>query len=254
MKTVILCGGKGTRMREITEDMPKPMALIGGRPILWHLMKIYQFYGCNDFVFLLGYKGDKIKEYFLDYHWKNHNFVLDSAEETIQLLGKREPWKITFVDTGLETMTGSRIKRARNYIGENTFMLTYGDGLSNINILNLLQYHKERGKIATVTGITPKSQYGTLIVENGIAKAFQEKPQSAELINGGFFVFNKEIFDYLDDDTNCILEQEPMKNLAKEQQLAVYNHKGFWLAMDTYKDITLANEIWDRREEGWKTW
>lgn len=253
MKVVILCGGKGTRMREITEDVPKPLAMIGNKPILWHIMKIYAHYGFDDFILLLGYKGDKIKEYFMNYAWKNYNFVLD-RNGIPQLLEEPERWKITFIDTGTDTMTGGRIQQARPYIGEETFLLTYGDGLANVDIRKLLEFHRQKGKIATVTGISKKSQYGTLVVENNLAVSFQEKSQIEGMINGGFFVFNKEIFDYLKDDPACILEQEPMINLAKDRQLAVYFHDGFWTAMDTYKDIQSANEIWKNGNCLWKVW
>ncbi|KXG74054.1 glucose-1-phosphate cytidylyltransferase [Thermotalea metallivorans] len=253
MRVVILCGGKGTRMREITEDIPKPLAMIGDKPILWHIMKIYAHYGFDDFILLLGYKGDKIKEYFMDYPWKSHNFVL-GRDGIPQLLEEPERWKITFIDTGADTMTGGRIQQARQYIGEETFLLTYGDGLANIDIKKLLEFHKQKGRIATVTGVSRKSQYGTLVVKDNLAVSFQEKSQIEGIINGGFFVFNKEIFDYLKDDPGCILEQEPMMNLVKDQQLAVYCHEGFWIAMDTYKDILYANEIWKNGNSLWKVW
>lgn len=189
----------------------------------------------------------------MDYAWKNYNFVLD-RNGIPQLLEEPERWKITFIDTGTDTMTGGRIQQARQYIGEETFLLTYGDGLANIDIRKLLDFHRQKGKIATVTGISKKSQYGTLVVENNLAVSFQEKSQIEGIINGGFFVFNKEIFDYLKDDSGCILEQEPMINLAKDRQLAVYSHDGFWTAMDTYKDIQNANEIWKNGNCLWKVW
>lgn len=255
MKVVILSGGKGTRMREITEANPKPLSDIGGKPILWHIMKIYSHYGFNDFVLLLGYKGEKIKEYFMDYLWKVNSFKLDMSKGEINVFGKPEQWKINFIDTGLETMTGGRIKRAKEYIGNETFMVTYGDGLADIDIDKLLQYHKSKGKIATVTGIYKKSQYGILSVdENGIAESFEEKKDTREIINGGFFIFEPEIFDYLGNDTTCILEQEPLKNLVKDNQLAVYIHEGFWTAMDTFNDVTKVNKLWNEGMGAWKVW
>ena len=256
MKVVILCGGKGTRMRDVTEDLPKPLALIGGKPILWHIMKIYRHYGFNDFVFLLGYKGEKIKEYFLGYPWKSYNFIfdMDSPEGRLQMLQKPENWKITFIDTGIETNTGARIKRAQKYIGDEPFMLTYGDGLADIDLHALLDFHKVKGKIGTVTGINKKSQYGTLIVEKDIAQSFKEKQQTEGIINGGFFVFNKELFNYLTEEENCILEQEPMQKLVFDQQLAVYAHHGLWIAMDTYKDLKEANEILYQGKNSWEVW
>ncbi len=256
MKVVILCGGKGTRMRNVTEDLPKPLAPIGERPILWHIMKLYQHYGFNDFVLLLGYKGEKIKEYFMDYAWKCHNFILDmdNPEGDIQMLQKPENWKITFIDTGVNTMTGARIKRAQKYIGDEPFMLTYGDGLADIDLHALLDFHKEKGKVGTVTGIQKKSQYGTLTIENDMALCFLEKQQTEGIINGGFFVFNQEIFSYLSEEENCILEQEPMQNLVSHRQLSVYAHQGLWISLDTYKDLQEANQMWYQQKNSWKMW
>ncbi|MCT4621487.1 MAG: sugar phosphate nucleotidyltransferase [Marinisporobacter sp.] len=254
MKVVILCGGKGARMKEVTDDMPKPLAMIGGKPILWHIMKLYEYYGFNEFILLLGYKGDKIKEYFMDYRWKNHDFILDNNTGKIHLLQQPENWKITFIDTGLNTMTGSRIKKVQNYIEDETFMLTYGDGVGNVNIKNLLKFHREKGRSATVTGIVKKSQYGTLTVKNDIAESFQEKSEINGIINGGFFVLNKKVFQYLRDDDNCIFEQAPLMNLAKNNELAVYPHQGMWMAMDTYKDLLVANEIFEEDKKSWRVW
>jgi len=255
MKVVILSGGKGTRMRELTESIPKPLSDVGGKPILWHIMKIYSHYGFNDFLLLLGYKGEKIKEYFMDYKWKSNSFTLDMANGDVKILGETEDWKVNFLDTGLETMTGGRIKRVENYIGNETFMLTYGDGLADIDINKLLQYHKSKGKIATVTGIYKKSQYGILSVnDNGIAESFEEKKSTSEIINGGFFVFEPEIFRYLQNDSNCILEQDPLRNLAKDNELAVYIHEGFWTAMDTFNDVKNVNNLWNEGKGVWKIW
>ncbi|WZL71497.1 sugar phosphate nucleotidyltransferase [Clostridiaceae bacterium 35-E11] len=254
MKVMILCGGKGSRMKEVTDDIPKPLSMIDGKPILWHIMKIYAHYGFNDFILLLGYKGEKIKEYFMDCRWKNHNFILDNATGNIQLLQPADSWKITFLDTGLDTMTGARIKKAQDYIGNETFMLTYGDGVANINIKELLAFHKEKRKIATVTGISKKSQYGTLRVRDGIAQSFQEKSQIEGIINGGFFVLNPQVFNYLSKDKGCIFEQEPLMNLAKDTELAVYLHKETWIAIDTYKDLLTADEIFKKNKKSWKVW
>ncbi len=254
MKVVILCGGRGLRMYELTEDMPKPMANVCGKPMLWHIMKNYKHFGFDDFVLLLGYKGEKIKEYFMEYEWKQHNFKLDTVQETLEFFEAVEDWKITFLDTGSETMTGSRIKRAREDLGNETFMLTYGDGLSNVDINKLLAYHKKMGKIATVTGVNKKTQYGILTTQDGIATSFSEKDGSEGIINGGFFVFEPEIFDYIDDDTNCILEQDPLKNLAKDGELAVYLHDGFWTACDTYNDILKINQRCDDNNPLWRAW
>ncbi|OLS34741.1 glucose-1-phosphate cytidylyltransferase [Bacillus sp. MRMR6] len=251
MKVVILCGGKGTRMSEVTNELPKPLALIGDKPILWHIMKSYQRYGFNEFILLLGYKGEKIKEYFIDYEWKNNSFTLDSSNGQTSILAEREKWKITFLDTGLNTMTGGRIKRASPYIGDESFLLTYGDGLSDVNINELITFHQSKGKIATVTGIKKKSQFGTLIVNQGIAESFEEKTKTEGIINGGFFVLNPEVFHYIGDETNCIFEEEPMKKLTEDQQLAVFLHDGFWTAIDTYKNVVEVNEMWEKGDHLW---
>ncbi|MCX7772660.1 MAG: sugar phosphate nucleotidyltransferase [Clostridia bacterium] len=254
MKVIILCGGKGLRMHELTEDMPKPLASVCGRPMLWHIMKAYKHYGFDDFILLLGYKGEKIKEYFMDYAWKQHSFTLDTREGTIRLLEDCEDWRVTFLDTGSDTMTGSRIKRAKELVGDETFMVTYGDGLSDINLHKLLAYHREKGRIATVTGIDKKTQYGTLLVEDGIATSFREKQSSSGIINGGFFVFEPAFFDYLTDDTTSVLEQEPLRQLAQDGQLAVYQHEGFWTACDTYNDIVQVNKLCGEGKSLWKVW
>ncbi|TYQ16890.1 UNVERIFIED_CONTAM: glucose-1-phosphate cytidylyltransferase [Acetivibrio alkalicellulosi] len=254
MKVAILCGGKGMRMHELTEDIPKPLVNVGEKPMLWHILKTYSYYGFNDFILLLGYKGEKIKEYFVNYKWKNHSFSLDTSTEEICLMDKAEDWKITFLDTGLNTMTGSRIKRAQHLLNNEAFMLTYGDGLSDINIKKLLDFHKEKKRIATVTGIQKKSQYGTLIVKDDIAVSFNEKETNIGIINGGFFVFEPEVFNYLKDDTNTILEQEPLINLTKDNQLAVYMHNGFWTACDTYNDIVLVNNLCKENKDKWRVW
>jgi glucose-1-phosphate cytidylyltransferase len=251
MKVVILCGGKGTRMSEITNELPKPLAMIGDKPILWHIMKIYQNYGFNEFILLLGYKGEKIKEYFIDYEWKNNSFTMDSSTGDIQILGQTEKWKITFVDTGLNTMTGSRIKRAQKYIGDDHFLLTYGDGLSDVNLHELIHFHKTKGTIATVTGIKKKSQFGTLTVHQGLAETFEEKTQTDGIINGGYFVFTPDVFTYLKDDTHTVLEEEPLKKLTQDRQLSVYLHDGFWTAIDTYKNVLDINEMWKQGNIPW---
>lgn len=248
MKVVILCGGKGTRIREISEDVPKPLINIDGRPIVWHITNIYYHYGFDDFILPIGYKGQKIKEYFMDSPWKNNDMIIDNREGDfkITLLRGLDKWRITFIDTGEETMTGSRIKRIEPFIEENEFMLTYGDGVADIDIKKLLKFHREKGKIATMTGIKAKSQYGILEVSDGIAQRFVEKPKTDQIVNGGFFVLNKEIFKYIDDDGGkCVLEKEPLEKLVEDKQLAVYLHLGFWTAIDTYKDYVELNENWD---------
>lgn len=251
MKVVILCGGKGTRMRELTTEIPKPLVKIGDKPILWHIMKIYQQYGFNEFVLLLGYKGEKIKEYFMDYEWKNHSFTMDASTGEIKIFGQPEKWKITFVDTGINTMTGSRIKQAAEIIGNENFMLTYGDGLSDINLLELINFHRNKGTVATVTGVQKKSQFGTLTVNQGMAESFEEKTKTEGTINGGFFILKPEIFNYLTDDIKCIFEEEPMKKLTADGQLSVYPHEGYWTAIDTYKNVLELNKMWELGKVPW---
>ena len=234
--------------------MPKPLALVGGKPILWHVMKIYSHYGFNDFILLLGYRGDKIKEFFIDYDWKNRDFILDNIEGTIKFFSKKENWRILFLDTGEETMTGGRISRAEDYIDGDTFMLTYADGLADINLPELINYHEEKGTIATVTGVRKNNQYGVLEVENGIVTNFTEKPRSNDIINGGFFVLKKKVFDYLSKDSSCVFEKEPLMRLAADRQLSVYQHDGFWTAIDTLKDLLEVNEMWNQNKALWKVW
>lgn len=233
------------RMREITENIPKPLATVGGKAILWRIMKIYSNYGFNDFILALGYKGEKIKEYFMNYHWMQNDFVLDFSdnENRICLLKRPEKWRIAFIDTGEDTMTGGRIKRLQPYIDGDTFFMTYGDGLSDVNIIELLKYHQQMGVTATLTGIRKRNQYGILKVQDGLAAAFAEKEEIEGLINGGFFVFNKAIFDYLEGD-QCVLEKEPLSQLAALRQLAVYEHKGFWQSVDTSKDLREMEANW----------
>ncbi len=254
MKVVILCGGKGIRMRELTESMPKPLAEVCNKPMLWHIMMGYQHYGFNEFILLLGYKGEKIKEYFLDYKWKNNDFTLETDSNTMMFASPQKTnLTITFLDTGTETQTGGRLKQVQPLTGNDPFMLTYGDGLSNVNIAELFKYHTEKGKIATVTGINKKSQYGTLDVRNGIATSFEEKQRHQGVINGGFFVFEPEIYNYLPDDKNCVFEDRPLKKLVEDGQLAVYMHNGFWTAADTYGDIINLNNLCEKRGELWES-
>ena len=244
MKTIILCGGKGQRMSNPNEDMPKSMAIVNGKPLIYHIMKIYSKYGYNDFILPLGYKGDKIKEYFINFEWKNSNFTKTTNANDIQIFDDTDKFRITFIDTGINTMTGARIKRVSKYIDTDQFMVTYGDGLSNINIDELIKFHNKKGKFCTLTGIQKKSQYGILEVENDIAKSFSEKEAMDGIVNGGFFVCNKEFLNYLSDDESCILEKEPLKNLVEDGQLAVYPHTDIWISVDTHKDLVNANEIW----------
>ena len=256
MKVVILCGGTGTRMREETEFKPKPLVPIGKMPVLWHIMKIYSHYGFKDFVLCLGYKGEMIKEYFLNFEEMTNDFTLNlrSKKEKVTHHDKAhlEDWNITFADTGLETNTGGRVKGIEHLIDGDEFFLTYGDGLSNVNIMKLLDYHRSKKKVGTLTAIHPTSPFGIIEVSNGIAKSFKEKPRLEGLINGGFFIFNKKIFDYLEE--NSVLEEEPLRKLTDERRLAVYEHTDFWQCMDTFKDVERLNKMWREGDTPWKVW
>ncbi|TSC96030.1 MAG: hypothetical protein Athens101410_183 [Parcubacteria group bacterium Athens1014_10] len=259
MKTVILCGGKGTRLREETEYKPKPLVLIGDKPILWHIMKIYSHYGHKDFILCLGYKGEMIKDYFLRLAEMSNDFTLKRDSNDLHSIqhhqNNLEDWNITFVDTGLDNMTGSRVAQIKEYIGDDEdFFLTYGDGVANININSLYNFHKLKGKIATTTIVSPISYYGVVEVEDGLIKSFQEKPRLERRVSGGFFVCNKKIFDYLNSGKNCILENEALKVLAEQKQLSAYEHNGFWFGMDTYKHQERLNKIWETGRAPWKIW
>lgn len=254
MQAVILCGGKGTRMREETEYKPKPLVLVGGKPIIWHIMKTYSKFGINDFVLCTGYKSDMIKQYFIEMYWRNNDFTLNMNHDNKIMLHtmEKENWNITIVDTGLETLTGGRIKKIQNYIKDDTFLLTYGDCVSNINIKKLIEFHEIKGKIATLTGVHPMSPFGLIEIENGIAKSFKEKPRIDDVINGGYMVLDKKVFDYIPKD--CMFEEEPLKKLASDGELSVYEHNDFWMAIDTFKDVEKINKMWDEGEQPWKVW
>jgi glucose-1-phosphate cytidylyltransferase len=258
IKTVILCGGMGTRLREETEYRPKPMVEIGGRPILWHIMKSYAAHGFTDFVICLGYKGEQIKEYFLNYEAMNNDFTVELGhpESIAYHDGHQEKgWKVTLVDTGIQTMTGARVKRAGRYLTGDRFMLTYGDGVSDVNLRGLLAFHDQAGTLATVTGVHPRSRFGELLVNGSRVRQFSEKPETHEgLINGGFFVFERRVLDYLSDEPGCVLEREPLERLACDGQLSVYRHRGFWQCMDTYRDYQHLNTLWESGGAEWKTW
>ncbi|MBI5680695.1 MAG: glucose-1-phosphate cytidylyltransferase [Methanobacterium sp.] len=258
MKAVILCGGKGTRLREETEVRPKPMVQIGNRPVLWHIMKIYAAYGFKDFVICLGYKGNMIKEYFLNYEMMNNDFTIQLGNfESIQVHSNHEEadWTVTLADTGEETQTGGRVKKIEKYIDEDTFMLTYGDGVADINIKELLKFHKSHGKIGTMTAVHPPSRFGELTIEGDQVTEFTEKPQTKEgLISGGFFVLNTEFFEYLTDDDSCILEKEPLEKLAADGELMIYSNKKFWQCVDTYRELELLNNLWKNANPPWKVW
>lgn len=257
MKTVILCGGKGTRLREETEFRPKPMVQIGNKPILWHIMKIYASYGFKDFIVCLGYKGDMIKEYFLNYEMMNNDFTINLGHsKNIQIYGDHDEhdWTVTLADTGDEAQTGARIKKIEKYV-DDSFMVTYGDGLADINIRNLINFHNSHGKIGTMTAVHPPSRFGELSIEGNQVMEFNEKPQTKEgLINGGFFVFKKEFFKYLNDDDNCILEKEPLEKLASDGELMIYNNDKFWQCVDTYRELEMLNEMWKNGNSPWKSY
>lgn len=255
-QVVILCGGRGTRLREETEFKPKPLVEIGGYPILFHIMKHYAHFGYQSFVLCLGYKGWMIKEYFLNYEYMNSDFTITlSKERQIEVhgAGRVADWQVTLADTGLQTMTGGRIKRIEKYLTGDTFFATYGDGLSDLDLHELVKFHKQKGRIATVTGVHPISRFGEIEAnDQGIAHYFGEKPRLDDFVSGGFFVFDRRIFDYLDE--NSVLEEEPMRQLTKEGQLAVYPYEGFWTSMDTYRDYLELNKIWEKGRPQWKLW
>jgi glucose-1-phosphate cytidylyltransferase len=257
MKVVILCGGQGTRLREETEYKPKPMVEIGGHPILWHIMKHYSFYGFNEFVLCLGYKGDVIKDYFYHYKTRNNDFSIELKTGKIDIIHSKNDtnWNITLADTGISTKTGARIKRVEKYITGDTFMVTYGDGVTDLNISKLLEFHKTHEKIGTLVGVSPPSRYGELKIEKDNVIYFMEKPENyTSSINGGYFIFKKEFFNYLTAKDKCVLEREPLENLANDNELKVYSHMGFWQCMDTYRDYQYLTELWNSGKAPWKVW
>lgn len=256
MKAVILAGGLGTRLSEETVVKPKPMVEIGGYPILWHIMKTYSYYGINDFIICCGYKGYVIKEYFANYYMHMSDLKVDLSSGNISYYNcKAEPWKITLIDTGLNTLTGGRIKRVKDYIGSETFMLTYGDGVSNVNIKTLLEFHREHNKIATVTAVQPSGRFGALNIDDSYnVNKFMEKPNGdGAWINGGYFVLEPDIFDYIEGD-NTTFESEPLENIAKEDKLCAFKHEGFWKPMDTLRDKNELELLWKTGKAPWKIW
>jgi len=257
MKVLLLAGGFGTRLSEETDIRPKPMVEIGGKPILWHIMKLYSTYGFNEFVILLGYKGYYIKEYFANYFRHQSDMIVDFTSNSIEYFNnKSEPWKITLIDTGLNSMTGGRIKRAQEFIGKEPFMLTYGDGVSDINIQELVQFHKSHGKAVTMTSAQPDGRFGALnIDQNNQVIEFQEKPKGdGSWINAGFFVCESKVFDYITEGDSTIFEQAPLKNLAKDGEIFTYKHNNFWMPMDTLRDKIKLNEMWEMKKAPWKVW
>ena len=257
MKALILAGGFGTRLSEETDLRPKPMVEIGGKPILWHIMKIYSAYGINDFVILLGYKGYYIKEYFANYFLHQSDIVIDLKENKMEVLNNSsEPWRVTLLDTGLHTMTGGRIKKAQKIVGDEPFLLTYGDGVADINIDLLLNTHKAHGKAMTMTSAQPDGRFGALSISNdNQVLEFQEKPKGdGSWINAGYFVCESKVFDYIAEGDDVVFEQDPLKNLAKDGEIFTYKHKGFWMPMDTLRDKNKLNEMWDENVAKWKMW
>jgi len=258
VKVVILCGGQGTRLREETEFKPKPLVEIGGRPILWHIMKHYAHYGHRDFVLCLGYRGQMIKEHFLNYEAMNNDFTVTlGSKAEIQHHGSHEEdgFEVTLADTGLDAMTGARIKAVQRYVKDGTFMATYGDGVSDVDVEKLLAFHKSHGKLATVTTVRPISRFGILALDGqGKVAGFDEKPQLDGWINAGFFVFEPGVFDYLSSDPSCTLEQTPLRNLSHDGQLVAYQHDGFFYAMDTYREYQVLNDLWKSGQPPWKVW
>lgn len=257
MKVVILCGGLGTRLREETEFRPKPMVPVGGRPILWHIMKSYAHQGHREFILCLGYKGEIIKDYFRNYHWNTSDVTLTlGPKPKIKYHSQHdeEDWTVTMIDTGETTMTGGRLKRALPYVKDETFLLTYGDGVTDSDINASIRFHKKQKKILTMTAVQPPGRFGDLEINDGKVTAFKEKPErQTGFINGGFFVVDRRIGKYLGDDS-CIFENEPMNTLAAEQQLVAYQHSGFWQCMDTYREQQLLNNLWTSGKAPWKVW
>ena len=255
VKVVLLAGGLGTRMREETEYKPKPMVEIGGRPVLWHLMKSFSHFGLNEFVVCTGYRGDVIKDYFLNYDARMNDFTAHLGYASrIEMHGihNEVELRVTVADTGSNTMTGGRVKRIQKYV-EGRFIVTYGDGLADVDVAQLLKFHESHGKLATVTTVRPLSRFGVMDLDaNGKVERFREKPQTDDYVNAGFFVFEPEVFDFLDEE--CVLEQAPLEKLANLGELMAYRHEGFWQPMDTYREFVMLNEIWDSGEAPWKVW
>jgi len=257
MKVLLLAGGLGTRLAEETDTRPKPMVEIGGKPILWHIMKLYSKYGFNDFIILCGYKGYYIKEYFANYFRHQCDMTIDFTNNSTEYFNnKTEPWKITLIDTGLDSMTGGRVKRAQDVVGDEPFMLTYGDGVSDIDIEELVEFHKSHGKAMTMTSAQPDARFGALdITDKGQVVEFKEKPKNeGGWINAGFFVCEPKVFDYICEGDGTIFEQAPLMNLAREGEIFTYKHEGFWKPMDTLRDKQQLQKMWENRKAPWKVW
>ena len=255
MKVVILAGGYGSRLGHVTELIPKPMVEIGQRPIIWHIMKIYAFYGFNEFVIALGYKGNVIKDYFYNLQKYNSDFTVNTATGEISYHNNVvDNWKVTLVDTGMDTLKGGRIKRLENYL-DDVNMMTYGDGVSDIDLHQLLDFHYNHGKMVTITGVRPPSLFGEVIEKDGLVLSFEEKPQTSKgLINGGFMVFNRRMLNYLSVDKNCDFEFGPMEKIAAEGEVMTFKHEGFWECADTVRDVNHLNKLWESNSAKWKVW
>lgn len=255
MKAVILAGGLGTRISEETHLKPKPMVEIGGKPILWHILKIYSHYGINEFIICCGYKGYVIKEYFANYFLHTSDVTFDMSDNSMHVhANKGEPWKVTLVETGENTLTGGRLRRIRDYVSDESFCFTYGDGVANVDIGALIAFHKSEGRNATLTAVQPPGRFGTLAFERGKVLSFEEKPHGdGSWINGGFFVLEPSVFDLIDGD-QCTWEQQPLQTLAETGQLSAYHHQGFWQPMDTLRDKTLLEGLWQSGNAPWKLW
>ena len=258
VQTVILAGGRGSRMQEVTQEVPKPMIKIGDKPIIWHIIKLYSHYGVKDFNLALGYKGEIIKDFFVNYNRYSSSIKINTKTNDIKYLNDDyDDWNISLIDTGLLAETGTRLFRMKKYINPNSdFFFTYGDGVSNVNVSELYKFHKEHGKIATITSVNPPSRFGTLdINEKQFVTKFAEKPEkNINKINGGFFVLNTKIFEFLNNDEKCIFEREPLEKLTEENQLVSFDHKGFWQCMDTIRDNDQLNEKWNKKNAEWKIW
>jgi len=256
LKVIILAGGYGSRLSEETNLKPKPLLEIGEKPIIWHIMKLYSHYGFNDFVICLGYKGYLIKQYFQNFLLHQNDIQINLKENKLSIIGKNisEPWNIQLIDTGLNSQTGLRIKKSLKYVQDDTFMLTYGDGVADINIKKLLKHHKLSKKLATITAVKPPGRFGALVTNKKIVSSFEEKPSGdGQLINGGFFVLNKQIENYIQKG-NIVWEKQPLENLAKNKELSFFHHTGFWQPMDTLRDKNLLNDLWDSNKAKWKVW
>lgn len=257
MKLVILAGGFGSRLGERTIAIPKPMVEVGGKPIIWHIMKTYSAYGINEFVICLGYKSEVIKDYFYNYQIKNNDFTINLKDHSIEYLNKHDEddWKVTLVDTGLNTLKGGRLKKIEKYLDDDINLLTYGDGVADINIKDLINQHKESNNIVTLSGVHPPARFGEILTDGNQVTSFEEKAQTSQgLINGGYMVFNKKLFDYLIDDENCDLEIGAFNKITEEGKLGVFKHSGLWACMDHERDVKYLNNLWKNDKAFWKVW